>query len=268
MNNKLIMKNQARVILIVIMLICLISNNLYSQSSAGTKASQEMRSLINLPTAGILRSGYTAIEIDILPKGSLLTKIEVAPLKFISIGFSYGVTNFIGSEKIELHKYLGLHAKLKFFNETRMIPSIALGFNSQGKGLYLDSLNRYEIKSPGIYLAFTKNFKFLGYLSFHGQINYSLENKDSNKNINLGFGIEKTLGSVISLLAEYDFALNDDLNNLNGHDKGYLNLGLNWAVSENLTIGFNYINLLNNLQISNSLGTYRSLSIDYSTRLF
>ncbi len=250
------------------MLICLISDHFYSQSSAGSEADQEMLSLINLPTAGILNSGYAAFEVDILPKGSLLTKLEVAPTNFISLGISYGAANFIGSEKIELHEYPGLHAKLKFFNETRMIPSFALGFNSQGKGLYLDSLNRYEIKSPGVYLAFTKNFKFLGYLSLHGQINYSLENKYGNKNINLGFGLEKTFGSVISFLAEYDLALNDALHYSNGKDKGYLNLGFNWTIAKNLTIGFNYINLLDKLKISNSIGTYRSLSIDYSTRLF
>lgn len=250
------------------MLICLNSGNLHSQSSAGSRAKQEMRSLINLPTAGILNSGYVSFNIDLLPKGSLLTKIEVAPIKFISLGISYGAANFIGSEKIELHKHPGLHAKLKFFNETRMIPSMAFGFNSQGKGLYLDSLNRYEIKSPGVYFAFTKNFKFLGYLSIHGQLNYSLEHKSGNNRVNLGFGMEKTFGSFISFLAEYDFALNNDFNYPNGSEKGYLNLGITWTIGNNLTIGFNYVNLLNNLEISNSLGTYRSLSIDYSTRLF
>ena len=252
----------------LILFVFLLGNNLYSQHSVGSKADQEMRTLVNLPTAGLLKGGNAALEIEILPQGLLLTKLEIAVTNFFSLGLSYGAANFIGTGQVEFNDLPGFHAKLKFFNETRIIPSFAIGFNSQGKGLFLDSLERYEIKSSGIYLAFTKNYRFLGYMSFHGQINYSLETKDGDENINFGFGIEKTIGSFLSFVAEYDLALNDDSKNSTGKGNGYLNIGLRWSISKNLTLGFNYINLLNNIKSVNEKDAYRSLFLDYSTNLY
>ena len=50
---------------------------------------------------------------------------------------------------------------------------ILVGLDTQGKEGYLKDLRRYEIKSPGFYIAGSKNYAFLGYLSFHGGVGYN-----------------------------------------------------------------------------------------------
>ncbi|MCZ7613551.1 MAG: hypothetical protein M5T52_08440 [Ignavibacteriaceae bacterium] len=77
--------------------------------------------------------------------------------------------------------------------------------------------------------AVSKNFDFLGYMSFHGVVNYSLEGNDGDNFIDLRAGLEKTLGSSFSLLVEYDFAFNDNNTDF-GSGKGYLNAGLRWSI--------------------------------------
>lgn len=261
------MKNLIILFVKIILIINIFNFYLYAQNSAGSLAEQEMRSLVYLQTSGIPQSGNIAVELEILPLGLLISKFEIAVSSYLSFGVSYGAANLIGSGKIEFNELPGFHAKLRFFTETRIIPSIALGFNSQGRGLFIDSLNRYELKSPGIFLAISKNFKFLGFLCFHSQINYSLKMKDDD-NLNLGIGIEKTLGTSISFVAEYDFALNDNSERSLGNGKGYLNIGLRLAASKDLTLGFNYINLLDNLKPTYLKEPERSLFLEYSTNLF
>jgi hypothetical protein len=242
--------------------------NLTAQGSAGSNANNELISLIDLPTAGMLPKGNFNLTFDVLPKGVLITKAELGIIKNFSLGLSFGASNLVGVGKLNWYRLPGFHVKLRIFTETRMVPSFLIGFNSQGKGEYYKSENRYDIKSKGIYLASAKNFKFLGYLSFHGIINTSLENEKVNENINFGIGLEKTIGPTVSFIAEYDFALNDNESNNFGRGNGYMNIGLRWSASYGLTIGFDLRNLLDNKRNSISDGIERALLIEYIREIF
>ena len=147
------------------------------------------------------------------------------------------------------------------------MPAITLGFDSQGKGKYDDVLDRYQIKSPGFFAAASKNFEFLGYLSLHGVINYSLEREDGDKDLDLQIGAEKTLGSRFSLIAEYDFAVNDNTGNSLGDGNGYLNMGVRWSVGEGFTVGLNLRDLLDNKKF-NSNKADRGLFVEYVRGIF
>lgn len=242
--------------------------SLNAQGSAGSDASQELISLIDQPTAGILPRGAFNLTFNVLPNGILITKTELGIIKNFSLGLSYGASNLVGVGKLNWYRLPGFHVKLRLFTETRMVPSFLIGFNSQGKGEYYKSENRYNIKSKGIYLATAKNFKFLGYLSFHGIMNTSLENDKFNKNINFGIGLEKTIGPTVSFIAEYDFALNDNDSKNFGRGNGYLNIGLRWSASYGLTVGFDLRNLLDNKVNSISDGIERALLIEYVKQIF
>lgn len=237
------------------------------QGSAGTDAEQELRYLIDLPTAGILQKGKIALNFEILPLGTLISKIEVSPFSNLSLGISYGAYNFIGNGNIDLYKIPGFHAKFRVFKETRLLPSFSFGFNSQGKGSYVDSLKRFTTKSPGIFIGVTKNYKLLGYLSLHGVMNYSLENFDDG-NINFGFGLEKTFGPFVSILLEYDLALNDNSTNSIGKNKGYFNIGFRLSPAGGLTIGADVKDILKNNGSQNSSSAGRSIYIEYVSVLF
>ncbi len=214
-----------------------LSSFVYGQGTAGESAKFEYRTLIDMPTAGILEKGYVGATTDIMPYGVVIEKLEVGAFDNISFGISYGGANIIGSGDPQWYKLPGVNFRFRLWDESITIPAFALGFDSQGKGEYFDSSSRYAIKSPGFYAAVSKNFEFLGYLSLHGTVNYSLESKDGDNFLNLYIGFEKTIGSTVSLVGEYNFAFNDNKSGNYGKGNGYLNMGLRWALGQGFTIG-------------------------------
>lgn len=238
---------------------------LFAQESAGSEASRPIRKIIDLPTPGTPKSGDLAFDFDILTGVNFISRLELGIFNNFSIGASFGIENFIGSGKINFYKIPGLNAKYRIFTETRRFPSIALGIETQGMGNYLDSLSRYEVKSPGLFLALSKNFKLLGYFSLYGVFGYSLENKlEDDFNIEIGF--EKTIWKMISFVFEYNFALNDNSSNSLGKGRGYMNMGIMCSLSNKVTLSFHLRNLMDNNKISQN--SERALSIIYYSSLF
>jgi hypothetical protein len=243
------------------------STLLIAQGSGGTNAKYEYRSLIDLPTAGILQKGFSGVSLDVMPDGVLISKIEVGVFDGFSFGISYGGSNIIGSGQIDWYKLPGINIRARIIDENQALPAITVGFDSQGKGYYDRSLDRYQIKSPGFFAAAAKNFEFLGYFSVHGVLNYSLERNDNDKNINLGIGFEKTIGSKVSVVGEYDFAVNDNADKSLGKGNGYLNLGVRWSVGDGLTLGLNLRDLLENKKFVGNKAD-RGIFVEYVKSLF
>ena len=229
--------------------------------SAGSDAQVEPRYLIDMPTAGILHNGMIGMNVHFYENSGVLVSLEAGAFNRLTFGLSYGGTNVIGSGAVDWNKLPGVNIRFRLLDETPAFPAITLGFDSQGKSTYLSDYSRYEYKSPGFFAAASKYFNVLGYLGFHGGINYSLENGDGNKNVNFYVGADKTIGSDISAVAEYNFGLNDNYPNglpdrLSRPGPGYLNAGIRWSVGNGFTVEFDYKNLLN-LKDSGSLRTIR-----------
>ena len=250
----------------ILILIFLISIPIFSQGTAGELAKYEYRYLIDMPTAGILEKGVVGVTTEILPEGVLIEVIEAGIFENVSIGISYGGSNLIGSGKVDWYNWPGVSIRTRVIDETTLIPAIALGFDSQGKGVYDDSTDRFSIKSPGFFAAVSKNFDFLGYLSLHGTVNYSLEGNDGDNFVDVRAGVEKTLGSSFSLVVEYDFALNDNNSDF-GSGKGYLNAGIRWSPGTGFTVGFDLRDLLSNKSDSKDVAD-RSLKVEFIKNIF
>ena len=250
----------------IIFLISFLSIPLYSQGTAGDKAKYEYRYLIDMPTAGILEKGVVGVTSEILPDGVLIAVIEAGVFENVSIGISYGGANLIGSGNVDWYKLPAVNIRARIINETTLIPAIAFGFDSQGKGIYDNNNKRYTIKSPGFFGAVSKNFEFIGYMSLHGTVNYSLEGTDGDNFVDVRAGVEKTLGSSFSLLVEYDFALNDNNTDF-GSGKGYLNAGIRWSPGTGFTLGFDVRDLLSN-KTSTKNAADRSLKFEYIKNIF
>ena len=250
----------------IFFLISFLTIPLYSQGTAGDKAKYEYRYLIDMPTAGILEKGVVGVTSEILPDGVLIAVIEAGVFENVSIGISYGGANLIGSGNVDWYKLPAANIRARIINETTLIPAIAFGFDSQGKGIYDNTSKRYTIKSPGFFGAVSKNFEFWGYMSLHGTVNYSLEGTDGDNFVDVRAGVEKTLGSSFSLLVEYDFALNDNNTDF-GSGKGYLNAGLRWSPGAGFTLGFDVRDLLSN-KTSTKNAADRSLKIEYIKNIF
>jgi hypothetical protein len=204
---------------------------------------------------------------DVMPYGVVMSKIEVGTFDNFSFGISYGGSNIIGVGKVEWYKLPSVNVRARIIDETESLPAITLGFDSQGKGLYDKNLGLYQIKSPGFYATASKNFAILGYLSIHGVINYSLERDDNDKDLNLGIGFEKTIGEKVSLVGEYDFAINDNTGSSLGDGTGYLNLGVRWSLGDGLTLGLNLRDLLDNKKFVSSKAD-RGIFVEYVKAIF
>jgi len=217
-----------------------------AQGSAGSSSRFEPRYIVDMPTAGMLEQGTFALDIEFYEEGGVLAGISAGVFNRLSIGVSYGGSKLTGGDMPEMNDVPGVNLKVRLLEESIVLPAIAIGFDSQGRNGYLKSLNRYHFKSPGLYAAASKNYGILGFLSIHGGVNYSLERFDGDSDINFFAGIEKTIGPVISLVIEYNFATNDNSGNALGQGKGYLNGVLSWSVTGGLTLGVCFKDVLQN----------------------
>ncbi len=248
-------------ILLISFLLC---SSAYAGSlmgTAGTNAQVEPLYLVDMPTAGILQSGMVGMSVHFYENSGVLVSLEAGAFNRLSFGLSYGGTNVIGNGAVQWNKLPGIDIRVRAVDETAGFPAITLGFDSQGKDRYLSQYSRYEYKSPGFFVAASKYFRILGYLGIHGGMNYSLENGDGNKNINFYVGADKTVGSDISVVAEFNFGVNDNYpngypNRLASAGPGFVNAGVKWSLGNGLTLEFDYKNLLD-LKKSGSLRTIR-----------
>lgn len=249
-----------------VVLFLLICNppSLYPQGSAGTAANIEPRYIIDMPTAGILPRGSFAIDMDFFQDGGLMMRINAGILPNLSFGISYGANHVVGSDRIDPNPLPGINIRVRILDETTVTPAILLGFDSQGKESYIDHLERYTIKSPGFFAALSKNYNILGHLSIHGGVNYSLENNDGNRGLNLYTGLEKSLGTNMSFLLEYNLGLNDARARAVGRGRGYFSTGMRWSFGRGLTLGFDLKDLFKNQRDRVSIGN-RTVYIEYVT---
>ncbi len=254
--------------LILSFLCLLVINQIsFAQGTSGSSAKFEYRYLIDMPTSGVMNKGFAGVTMEAMPFGVFLTKIEVGIFDGVSFGLSYGGGNVIGTGKIELNKLPGVNLRVRIVEESLTLPNITAGFESQGKGLFEKTINRYQIKSPGFFIATSKNFDLLGYLSLHCSLNYSLERDDNDKDLNISFGVEKTIGEIFSFLAEYDIAVNDNTLTSLGEGYGYMNLGIRCSIGDGLTIGLNLRDILRNKKNVQSLAD-RGLVVELIKGLF
>ena len=236
-----------------------------AQGSAGASSKLEPRFIIDMPTAGMLGGGGLALDVDMYQSGGVLLGVSVGIFDRVSLGVSYGGTQLIGTGTPEMNAVPGFNVRVRLIEENIGLPAIVIGFDNQGRDGYVKSLSRYVIKSPGFYAVASKNYLLLGYLSLHGGVNYSLERSDSNKDISLFVGFEKTLGPAVSALLEYNLATNDRKENALGKGRGYLNTGLRWSLGSGVTIGATLKDLTMNGRTDSARN--RTVTLEYVSSL-
>lgn len=252
--------------LLALLVTLILFSPLKAQSSAGDAANMQALYLIDMPIAGVVDLGYVSLASDLMPNGLVLGRIDVGVFENLSFGISYGGGNIIGRGEIDWNKFPGVNIRYGLIQESLLMPAITVGFDSQGKGPYFDSQDRYEIKSPGFFAAASKNYEFLGYLSLHAAVNYSLEKDDGDNFANIMVGVEKTIGSAISVVADYNFGLNDNGTDRFGKGDGYLNVGVRWSVAPGFTLGLDLRDMLENKQWSPSSAD-RAVKLQYVQKI-
>ena len=223
--------------------------------------------LISMPTAGTLPKGTFTFETLLMNKGGLLPSFSIGITDHFTIGFSFGIQEFIGTGSFKKNKsYPEAQIKYRIFEETETRPSIVLGLDTQGKGEYINKIERYEQKAMGAYFILSRNYELLGNLGFHIGINKNLfEDFDGDDDINLFFGFDRELNRSFSLMAEYDFAINDndfdDSEYVVRKGRGYLNAGVRWSATNNLMLEININDMSKNNELYDSMN--REVKIIY-----
>lgn len=225
-----------RTIVCLLSLSLIVGHTVMAQGSAGSSGTLEPRYLVDVPTAGMPAKGSLAIDLDFYQEGGVLLGLSAGVLDRLSFGISYGGTRLIGSDEPVMNSVPGVNVKVRIIEENVALPAIVLGFDSQGRDGYLKDPSRYSIKSPGFYVAASKNYSLLGFFSLHGGVNYSLERADDDKDVNVFAGVEKSVGGVVSLVLEYNLGANDSDGKAIGKGRGYLNAGIKCSVGGGLTL--------------------------------
>jgi hypothetical protein len=234
------------------------------QGSAGTQGKGEPRFIIDMPTAGMLGKGIYAVDVDFYQDGGVLVALNAGIFERLSFGISYGGSKLLGSESPVMNALPGVNLKIRVLEESLGFPALVVGFDSQGKDGYIKELDRYLVKSPGLFAVLSKNYTLLGYFSLHGGVNYSFEHADEDRDINFFTGVEKTLGPFLSALVEYNLGLNDSDGKALGKGRGYLNAALKCSLGGGLTVGLNFKDFFNNARGESMIR--RTARLEFATR--
>ena len=207
----------------------------------------QLRWLIDCPTAGMLPRGTFDLDMRTFPTGGLQSSLDIGLMNRFSVGLAYGGSSILSDSTPEWNPRMEFHLRYRLVEESKDFPAIAVGFCSQGYGPYDETNQRYFVKSKGFYLSMSKNFNFYtNPLGFHWGINYSFENEQDN-DPSAFFGFNTELGNDMSFLAEYDFAFNDNKrHDIYGKGRGFINLGIAWYITDELSLELDLRNLLKN----------------------
>ena len=210
------------------------------------------RRIVNMPNAGLLPDRSWKGNLRLGEDGSLLTGFAIGLWGRVQAGVSYGAYGALGRGTPEAYPRPHFTAKVRPLKKKKKYPAVVLGYDDQGLGRWDDSLSRYAVKSPGFFLALSKNWAtFGGNLGLHIGANYSLEDEDQS-GFNVYIGMDKNLGEIFALSLEYDAGINDNDtgDDVHGMGKGYLNGSLKWSVRPDFEIEFIAADLLVNRENS------------------
>ena len=206
-------------------------------------AASELFRLIDSPTAGLVSKGRFGLDLRLFPNGGLAAAIQAGALERLTIGLAFGGEQIIGNRSIEWYPRLEAGIRYRLIEESTLLPAAVVGYETQGYGSHQNK--RYQIKSKGLFLALSKNYASgLGQFAVHGGFNLSRENEDGDEDVSGWLGLDKSINDEVVIVAEYDFAFNDNSRQSLGSGDGYLNGGVRWSIIPQLTLGFYLKNLL------------------------
>ena len=216
---------------------------------------QPPRRMIDAPTAGTLRKGSFDTELRAFPDGGMLGVLQIGLTSRWQIGISYGGSEVISSNDPSWNPRMQFLTKLQIISESMGLPGVAVGFEDQGFGLWVDSLDRYQIKSKGFYAVASKGYRGNNFTSsLHGGLNYSREDRDDN-DLSFFFGADMIFDNNLGFVTEFDMALNDDRTPLSlGRGRGYLNAGVRWLLLDRVFIEGVVKDILQNRRDTDTIG--------------
>ena len=108
--------------------------------------------VIDSPTAGILADGEYSFQGRLGPESSILLGLRVGFANRLHVGVSFGMQRVFERGDLEFNDKIGFQIRIRLLEELDT-PALAIGFNSQGVGLYHEDAERYDRKAAGSQIA-------------------------------------------------------------------------------------------------------------------
>jgi hypothetical protein len=186
--------------------------------------------VIDTPTSEMLDYGMYNLSFRLFTNGGILSRLNFGVFKVVNMGFGWEVNKVIGSQDTSVSPP-ALAVKIKAYEGSMVLPSIAFGYDGQGYS-YNKDLAQFTDREKGIYLVFGREVFVPGLsMNFGGNI-YDFKEGQVYGFFNANYNIDKKF----YFLVEYDnihylpdarinagvkLLINDDLNiDLAGRDIG------------------------------------------------
>ncbi len=222
----------------------------------------ELQQVIHTPTAGLLKKGQYQLTMRSFGNGGMNMGVGMGLFHRFMFGVSYGGDHILGYADPVWNKFPGVIAKYRLIEETNVLPAITIGFDMQGHDFWNE--DRYLFKAPGLFAAASRNWmSSLGRFGIHGGASYNtIETGDEDRTIDFFAGVDFSFNEQMVILAEYDFALDDNVEDgMYGEGKGYLSAGVRWSFAQSFALQFNVTDILQSSASTPGIG--RELKIIY-----
>jgi hypothetical protein len=217
--------------------------------------------LIDQPTPFSLMHGEYYIDARFQNEGGMLVHFGIGLFDRLTLGASYGGNGFLGASTPTFFPRVGFQARVAIASEDEtFLPDIGLGYDDQGFGDYDNTDKQYQVKGKGFYLSLGKTLDVSNTYFVFGP-NYWI---GSNKRKGLsGFiAAKQTLSEHWDLILEYDLNIGRAEHE---SKRGFLNLGISWTFTENLTFTLTLKDIFKNRWDINGkpAGMNRALNVSF-----
>jgi hypothetical protein len=213
-------------VFVTIVFIFLFQFDVCAQGSAGSAAVYESRSVVDMPTAGIIAPINYALAARMSPNGNFSAEMAVVPYKNFNIRLFATAKHLISNVPLEA-ELPSLQAQFRFVDETRTFPALAVGLTSKTNGYFTQDFIFNQ--SVGGWISVSKNFRwFLGSIALHGGI-FASSHSFGNY-----VGFEQSIGNSIAVVAETALIRKDNSNR--EKINGLCNAAFRWSVVRGITL--------------------------------
>ncbi|MBI3260373.1 MAG: hypothetical protein HYZ54_13020 [Ignavibacteriae bacterium] len=231
--------------------ILLFQSDLLCQGSAGSAAVFESRSVIDMPTAGVLTPSYFALATRVAPNGDFTGDMAIAPFTNMNIRLFATGQNLISNEAVQFNVPT-LQTQFRFIDETRSFPALAFGITSKTNGYF--SQDFLFNQSVGGWVSASKNFNgLIGAIALHGGVFASVHSFGGYA------GFEQSVGNSIAIVGEATIASKDNANKQK-EIYGLCNASFRWSVVRGITLELIAHDLFSTV---NSPGIGRAFGIEF-----
>lgn len=217
--------------------------------------------LIDQPTPLSLMHGEYYLDGRFQNEGGMIVHFGVGLFDRLTIGASYGGNGFLGASKPVFFPRVSFQARMAIISEDEnFLPDLAIGYDDQGFGDYDTIDSTYQVKSKGFYLVLGKTLELSNTYFLLGP-NYWI-GSNNRKGFSGFFAVRQTISDHWDLILEYDLNIGRTKQE---NKRGFLNLGVAWSFSENLTFILMLKDILENRPLVNGkdAGLNRALNVSF-----